>query len=75
MKVDPEPMKAQIKVEAEKIAQVASTGGYKIKEVNGAQFIVHEVKPQDSLPRLSLIYNVPVKTIKNVNSLFSDQIF
>lgn len=54
---------------------MASTGGHRIKEVDGAQFIVHEVKQQDSLARLSLVYNVPIKTVKNVNGLVSDQIF
>ncbi len=75
MKVDPEPLKAQIKVEVTKAAQEQKVGGFKIREIDGAQFVVHDVKSSDSLTKLSLVYNVPIKTIKNVNGLMADQIF
>jgi LysM repeat protein len=48
--------------------------GAEVREVNGTFMLIHTVEPSDSLSRLSIMYNVDVRTIKNSNSLVSDQI-
>lgn len=50
-------------------------GGAEIREINGKMMIVHEVKTDDSLPRLSIMYNVSVPVLKRVNGLGSDMIY
>ena len=45
-----------------------------ITEVNGRMCVVHKILPQDSLPRLSIMYNVDESVIRVTNSLPSDQI-
>ena len=45
-----------------------------ITEVNGGMCVVHKILPQDSLPRLSIMYNVEERVIRNTNGLPSDQI-
>ena len=73
LKVDPEPIKALIKVE-QKAAQSNPCSG-KIRVIDGVQYVVHDVKANDSLMKLGLVYNVPAKMIKQINGLQSDQIF
>ena len=46
-----------------------------VQEVNGKMCIVHEVQRDDSLPRLSIMYNIDERLIKNMNGLvFTDMI-
>ena len=45
-----------------------------IAEVNGKMCIVHEVETSDSLPRLSIMYNVTERQIKTLNNLPNDMI-
>ncbi len=48
--------------------------GAKVTEVNGKMCVVHVIQPDDSVPRLSIMYNVDERQIKNFNSLIGDMI-
>ena len=45
------------------------------REINGKQFLVHKVRESDSLMKLSLMYNVSIRLIKNCNNLVDDNVF
>ena len=46
-----------------------------MREVNGKQYIVHQVSLHDTLIKLSIKYNVSVQTIRGVNGLLTEEIF
>ena len=55
--------------------QKVSEGGQgqaNLTEVDGETCLQHEVDPSDSLPKLSLMYGVSERDIRNKNGLFSD---
>jgi len=55
-----------------KNASEAGQGAANLIELNGETCLQHEIEPSDSLPRLSLMFNVSERDIKNKNALFGD---
>ena len=51
-----------------------SIGDAEITEINGKTYLIHKVEPQDSITRLSLMYNIDGKQIKLANGLPNDLI-
>jgi len=62
---------AQKKMESfnENAVDDASAIDAEISEVNGKMCILHKVTPMDSLSRLSIMYNVSERDIKQVNGI------
>jgi hypothetical protein len=71
MKVERDPQKIEIEQSKNENAIVA----LKIKEINGKQYLVHEVGIYDSIQKLSLKYNVSIQLLRQTNNLMSDEIF
>jgi hypothetical protein len=46
-----------------------------LKTIDGKEYILHKVTKKCSLASMSLMYNVPIFTIKRANNMATDQVF
>ena len=49
-----------------------SQGGQEMKEVKGKMYLVHKLEDSDSIPRLTIMYNVTDRVIRAANGLPND---